>query len=119
MVSLESYRWKSGDTPRLNHYCDVLEAQRKRISDSWELYDTQTLLRAILAGQERFAEAEPLLLTGYDGLVQREATILWGSQSVSEQAGERVIRLYQDWGKPEKAAEWRKKLQAAASINHH
>ena len=26
------------------------------------------------------------------------------------EAGERVVRLYEDWGKPEEAAKWRAKL---------
>jgi hypothetical protein len=29
------------------------------------------------------------------------------------QAGEWIVQLYQDWGKPDKAAEWRQKLRAS------
>ena len=43
--------------------------------DSWNRYHCQSLLGASLAGQKKFAEAEPLLIAGYEGMVQREATI--------------------------------------------
>ena len=29
------------------------------------------------------------------------------------EAGERVLQLYEDWGKPEEAAKWRKELEEA------
>jgi hypothetical protein len=31
-------------------------------------------------------------------------------------AADRVVKLYQTWGRPEKAAEWREKLMARAPI---
>ena len=43
--------------------------------DSWNRYHCQSLLGASLAGQKRFAEAEPFLIAGYEGMVQREAMI--------------------------------------------
>ena len=30
-----------------------------------------------------------------------------------EAPGERILKLYEDWGKPEKVVEWKQKLQAA------
>jgi hypothetical protein len=63
-----------------------------------------------LAGQKRFAEAEPFLLSGYQGMVQLEATISAPERSNLTDAGERVTSLYQNWGKPEKAAEWKQRL---------
>ena len=61
-----------------------------------------------MAGQKRFDEAEPLLLEGYTGLesslpADRRAEKL-------PLAIERLIRLYDAWGKPDKADEWRAKL---------
>ncbi|MBV9036608.1 MAG: hypothetical protein JO182_19120 [Acidobacteriaceae bacterium] len=38
---------------------------------------------------------------------QRENIIPAYNRPKLEQAGERIVQLYQDWGKPEKAAEWR------------
>ncbi len=36
--------------------------------NDWTTYNTQSLLGGALLGQDRFAEAEPLLLTGYEGM---------------------------------------------------
>ncbi len=91
------------------------QEEKKNGPASWQRYDTQSMLGASLVAQSKFAEAEPLLVAGYKGLIQRKATIPWESQSVLEQAGERVVQLYNDWGKPEKAATWRDELQATMS----
>jgi urease accessory protein UreF len=42
---------------------------------------------------------------------QRASTIPAGSRLSLKQAGEQIIKLYEEWGKPEKAAAWREKLQ--------
>ena len=77
--------------------------------DTWRRYYHQCALGATLAGQKEFPEAEPLLLTGYRGLVQRENAMPAENLTSVEQAREWMVRLYRDWGKPEKAAAWRKK----------
>ena len=41
---------------------------------SWK-FNTKSLLGGALLGQKKFAEAEPLLLAGYEGLKLREKTI--------------------------------------------
>ena len=71
----------------------------------------RSLLGAALAGLDRSAEAEPLLLSGYQGLLQRRDKIPLANQPALEQAAGRVLRLYQDWGKPQLADEWRERLQ--------
>ena len=78
------------------------------------------MLGTALAALAKYADAEPLLVAGYQGLIRRKAAIPWESRSAPEQAGERIVQLYQDWGKPEKVAEWRQKLQATTSaVNLH
>jgi eukaryotic-like serine/threonine-protein kinase len=73
------------------------------------------LLGASLAGQKKYAEAEPLLVSGYEGMRQRADTVPVYNRSQLEQAGKWIVQLYQDWGQPEKAAEWRAKLSADRS----
>lgn len=78
---------------------------------SWQPFDRRSLLGLSLMEQSKFAEAEPLLVAGYRGLAQRKAVLpatvsLW-------RAGERIIQLYTNWGRPERAAEWRKEVQPA------
>ncbi len=79
--------------------------------NSWKRFYGQALVGASLAGQKRYAEAEPLLLSGHQGLVERESTIPAGSRRVVGEAGLRIAELYQNWGQPEKALEWREKLR--------
>jgi hypothetical protein len=69
-------------------------------------------LGASLAGQKRFEEAEPLLVSGREGMVQRKATVPADSLGLVVRAGQRIVELYESWGKLEKAAEWRQKVQA-------
>jgi hypothetical protein len=81
--------------------------------ESWERYNCQSLLGATLAAQALYGQAEPLLLSGYEGMLQRSGYISAESISNLKRASERIVRLYSDWGKPEKAAEWKQKLEAA------
>jgi tetratricopeptide (TPR) repeat protein len=83
----------------------------KTAADSWERYWSQNLLGASLAGQSQYAEAESLMISGYQGMLQREAAIPLEDRLVLSQAGERIVQLYEKWEKPEKAAEWRQRLQ--------
>ncbi|MHC4992388.1 MAG: tetratricopeptide repeat protein [Planctomycetota bacterium] len=66
-------------------------------------------LGATLAAQQRFEEAEPLLLQGYDDL----RTDLDVVATRKRTALQHLVDLYDDWGKPEQAAEWRAKLPAS------
>jgi eukaryotic-like serine/threonine-protein kinase len=83
--------------------------------NTWGRYNCESMLGASLAGQKKYAEAEGLLLSGYEGMVQREATIPAPSRFKVEQAGKWIVQLYQGWGKPEKATEWRQKLHLIPS----
>ena len=71
----------------------------------------QSLLGEVLLEQKTYANAEPLLIQGYEGLKAREGQMppLYARHRVTE-AGQRIVRLYEVWGKAEKAAEWRTKL---------
>ena len=60
-----------------------------------------------LAGQKKYAEAEPLLLSGYDGMNQQHPAASTTSRFTPDQAGEAVVTLYQDWGNRDKVAEWK------------
>jgi eukaryotic-like serine/threonine-protein kinase len=70
-----------------------------------------SLVGASLAGQKRYEEAEPFLISGYQGMVQRQTGIPPESRQVVSQTEKRIVQLYEAWGKPEKAAGWRAKIQ--------
>ncbi|PWU10955.1 MAG: hypothetical protein C5B51_03515 [Terriglobia bacterium] len=86
---------------------EALNTYKKVFPTGWQRYSTEALLGSSLAGQEKYAEAEPLLISGYQGLTERAAVIPAESRYAIREALERIIQLYQDWGKPEKAAQWR------------
>ena len=54
----------------------------------------------------RYADAEPLLLSGYESL---KALQTGGALPNLRKTLDRIIRLYEAWEKPDKAAEWRDK----------
>jgi eukaryotic-like serine/threonine-protein kinase len=90
---------------------EALNTYRTTMPAAWEGYETQSLLGQSLAATGKFGEAEPLLISGYQGLIERRAKIPAISQPDVESAGEQIVRLYGDWLKPDKATEWRIKLK--------
>jgi serine/threonine-protein kinase len=65
---------------------------------------------ASLAGLRRFDEAEPLLVDAERKLREAPGT----PRRHYLQAVEQVVKFYEAWGKPEKAREWKAKLDQAA-----
>ena len=94
---------------------EALANYEKAASDSWQRYRSQSLLGASLAAQNKYAEAEPLLVSGYQGMLQREATIPFEQRPALSAAREQITQLYEKWGKPEKATEWREKVHKPAN----
>jgi eukaryotic-like serine/threonine-protein kinase len=91
---------------------EAVGTTEKTSPNAWNRYYFQGLLGASLAGQKKYSDAEPLLVSGYEGLVQRQATVPADNLTLVVPAGQRIVELYESWGKSEKAAEWRQKVQA-------
>jgi serine/threonine protein kinase/tetratricopeptide (TPR) repeat protein len=86
--------------------------ENNRIHDyDWRRCYLMNLLGGALAGHKRYAEAKPLLLQGYEGMKQREALIAAQFRFRSAEAGERVVRYYEEINQPGKAREWRERLR--------
>ena len=71
--------------------------------DDWGRFATESMLGEALAGQGKYESAEPLLLHGYEGMKDNPAAIALRKR----EALDRIVRLYESWGKPEKLAAWR------------
>jgi eukaryotic-like serine/threonine-protein kinase len=71
------------------------------------------LVGGTLLGQSRYAEAEPLLVAGYQGLQARAPSIPFNGKYYLTEAAERLVRLYGAWGKPKQARAWTLKLGLA------
>jgi tetratricopeptide (TPR) repeat protein len=80
--------------------------QTKR-PDGWLRFWAESLLGASLAGEKKYAEAEPLLLDGYRGMMERKDRIAVPKWRHLESSHEWIFQMYQAWGKPEKAIEWK------------
>jgi hypothetical protein len=74
--------------------------------DTWYRPNTAIILGAALTGEKKYAEAERLLIEGYQGLVARKATIPADVNAV-ERARQWIVTLYEAWGRVERAGEWR------------
>ncbi|MSU51737.1 MAG: tetratricopeptide repeat protein [Opitutus sp.] len=90
---------------------EALVIREKKLPDEWQTFNTRSLLGGALAGQKKFVEAEPLLVSGYEGMKQREAKMLATVKVRLKEALERLVRLYTDLSQPEKAAVWQQKLE--------
>jgi hypothetical protein len=90
---------------------ECLAIRAKVQPDDWTTFNARSLLGGSLLGQKKYAEAEPLIVSGYEGLKAREARIppQWRKPRLTE-AAQRVVRFYEEWGKNDKAAEWRTRL---------
>ena len=90
---------------------EAVEFERKKRPDDWQRFRAESLLGASLAGQKKYAEAEPLLLEGYQGMRARKDRIAVPDWYHLDRARGGIVQLYEQWGKPEKAAEWRQNVQ--------
>ncbi len=63
-------------------------------------------------GQKKYADAEPLLLAGYEGMRQRDAKLSPPGKVRLTESVERLVELYDAWDKKAKADVWRMKLPA-------
>ena len=89
---------------------DALPRHKAANSPTWDRYYCESLLGGSLAGQRKYPEAEPLLVAGYERMRERANTLPPCNRLQLEQAGKWIVQLYQDWGKPDKAAEWRARI---------
>jgi len=91
----------------------ALTGYQKILSNTWRTHDTESMLGAALAAQKKYSDAEELLLSGYQGMLERQDTLPASERGALERAGKSIVQLYQDWGKLEQAARWRTRLGAA------
>ena len=68
------------------------------------------MLGGALLGQQKYEEAEPLLLKGYQGMSERETSMPAPALFRLTEALERLVRLYQATNKKDEAAEWQAEL---------
>jgi len=89
---------------------DCLTARQKTLPPgNWQIASTECLLGNCLGAQRKFEDAEKLLLAGCEKLCIAKDAPPARKQEVLEQ----LAKLYEAWGKPDKASLWREKGKAA------
>ena len=91
---------------------ESLALREKQIPGDWRIFLSRSLLGAALAGQQKYAEAESWLLSGYEGLKQREATLPGYGQPYLRNVLQRLAEFYTVLNRTNQAAEWQQKLAA-------
>jgi eukaryotic-like serine/threonine-protein kinase len=72
---------------------ECLAIREKTQPDVWSTFNTKSMLGEALLGQKKYADAEPLLLAGYEGIKKREAKIPAQGKIRLTEALERLVQL--------------------------
>ncbi len=73
----------------------------------WVREYARGMLGASLAGLHQFTEAEPLLLSSRQALLDAIESIPFENRTVLDKSRVWIVEMYDSWGKPEEAAAWR------------
>ncbi len=85
---------------------NCLAAREKVRPDGWQTFDAKSLLGGALLGQKKYADAEPYLRQGYEGMKQREKMIPIPKASVLPDALDRLIELATATNRPDEVKKW-------------
>ena len=87
--------------------------------DDWTTFNTRSLWGECLVGLKKYDEAEPLLISAFQGLEQRQEKIVASVRaSRLEDAARRIVELYEAIGKPNVAEEWRSRAAGLQELNN-
>ena len=111
MFSLGTCYIRAGQAARAEPLLrECLAIRERKPVAGWVTFDAKSMLGAALLGQKKYSEAEPLLLAGYQGMKEREATMTAPFKIRLLDSLKRLVQLYEATGNQEKAKEWRKLL---------
>jgi len=94
---------------------EAMEFEREKQPDNWQRFLAESLLGVSLAGQKRYAQAEPLLLEGYQGMLAWKDRTAVANWYYIDRAREWTVQLYQAWGRPAKAGDLGRRLRRDGS----
>jgi hypothetical protein len=90
---------------------ECLEIREKIQPDDWRLFNTRSMLGAALFGQRKCADAEPFLLSGYEGMKERANKL--PNADTLKSPRECLARLYESTDRAEQAGALRQEAVAA------
>ncbi|MFO0810723.1 MAG: serine/threonine-protein kinase [Gemmataceae bacterium] len=85
---------------------ECLTVREKIAPDAWTTFNTRSMLGGCLLGQGKTAMAEPLLVSGYEGMKSRAKTMPSGNTRLPE-AADRLVDLYERLGQADALKTWR------------
>jgi hypothetical protein len=88
----------------------MLSLREKRSPNDWWNFYARSAFGGFLLTQRKYTKAEPLLLSGYEGMKQREEKIPPESKSRLKEAIRFIVELNEATDRRERATEWKKKL---------
>ena len=86
---------------------ESLEIIGKHAPDSWQYWNVSSMLGAMLLNQKKYEQAEPLLVSAHEGLKRQESQLPESAREFVAVSLQRLIDLYEQWGKEEEAKKWR------------
>jgi tetratricopeptide (TPR) repeat protein len=86
---------------------ECLEIRAKALPADWKTLNTRSLLGGALLGQKKYAEAEPMLRQGGEGMKALEKVIPPIDRPRLAEAVDRLIALYTATNRPDEVRKWR------------
>ena len=96
---------------------EALATRDAKEPDSWTTFNTMSLLGGALLGQKKYAEAEPRLKAGYEGMKQRAEKISPRDKDQLGEALDQLIGLAEVTGKNEDARMWKDEKARTATAS--
>jgi tetratricopeptide (TPR) repeat protein len=88
----------------LLHECMAI--REKARPDDWQTFGARSLLGGALLGQKKYADAEPYLRQGFEGMKQREKAIPARNATALPEALDRLIELEAGMNRPDEVKKW-------------
>jgi hypothetical protein len=100
---LQQKKWTEAETVLR----EVLAIRERTAPDDWNTFNAKSMLGGALLGQEKYADAEPLLRAGYDGMKLRAGKIPTAARRPRlAEALDRLIELAEATNRPDDARMW-------------
>jgi len=89
---------------------ECLRLREKETPDDWETFNARAMLGGSLVGQKKYAEAEPLLISGYKGMKEHEDTTRVMGKPRMKETLQSLVILCEVTGRAEQAVKWKAEL---------
>jgi serine/threonine protein kinase len=85
---------------------EILQRRTQTAPEDWRTYQAKSRLGEALIGQGKLADAEPLVIGGYQGMKQHQQKIPTEARRCIVEAVDRLILLYTKLGQSEEIKKW-------------